>query len=383
MINKKKIIYNIYIYYIYNMSNIIKTPADIQKEYRERKKKENPEYLLLQNEKKRLYRQRKKEEKQVNINKDDNLKKYFEDMKTPKGNKYTDITIKNYVSKINKILKLLGKDKFNINYFENPDDVLKTLKESKIKNLKDYMTPIVLLLKQFKKSEDVISKYHGVMSKEKEREDEDRGNNKLNKEDKHKFLSMDEINFRIDEYDIFNDKGDIIPDKILNKLIVSFYFKNTENLIPRNDLNIIKLISVNKIKNMNEDFNYISFKDEDPKNIYLNNYKTKATYGKKKFAISKYLSDMISIYLEIYKKENGDFLFTNDKKEPYEKTAFLRIINKAMMDVLDKPISIDLVRSIVITDYYKTPRSINDKKQFHNNILLHTAKVGEEYNIVE
>jgi len=134
---------------------------------------------------------------------------------------------------------------------------------------------------------------------------------------------------------------------------------------------------------MNEDFNYISFKDEDPKNIYLNNYKTKATYGKKKFAISKYLSDMISIYLEIYKKENGDFLFTNDKKEPYEKTAFLRIINKAMMDVLDKPISIDLVRSIVITDYYKTPRSINDKKQFHNNILLHTAKVGEEYNIVE
>ena len=207
MINKKKIIYNIYIYYIYNMSNIIKTPADIQKEYRERKKKENPEYLLLQNEKKRLYRQRKKEEKQVNINKDDNLKKYFEDMKTPKGNKYTDITIKNYVSKINKILKLLGKDKFNINYFENPDDVLKTLKESKIKNLKDYMTPIVLLLKQFKKSEDVISKYHGVMSKEKEREDEDRGNNKLNKEDKHKFLSMDEINFRIDEYDILMIKG--------------------------------------------------------------------------------------------------------------------------------------------------------------------------------
>jgi hypothetical protein len=359
-----------------------KTQAQIQKEYRERMKQNNPEYLLLEREKKRLYRSKIKEQKEKEkLNYKKTLTDIFSNMKTPKGNKYSDITIKNYVSKINKTLKLLDKKEFNIKFFEDYNNVITKLKESKFKNLKDYMTPIVLLLKHFKISNDIIKNYHGIMSDEKEKENNDRGDNKLNGEDKKNFLSLNTINKLIDEYDIYDNDGQIDPDKLTNRLIVSFYFKNTDNLVPRNDLNIMKLISVNKVKNMNLDFNYISFGDKyEPKNIILNKYKTETTYGnKKKFNISKNLTDYISIYCELFKKNNGDYLFTNDKNQPYDKTPFLNLIKRAMVDVLKKPISIDLVRSIIITNYYSTLKSINDKKKFHNDVLLHSSNIGEQY----
>lgn len=363
-----------------------KTQAQIQKEYRERKKQNNPEYLLLENEKKRIYRSKIKEEKEKEkLNYKKTLSDIFSNMKTPKGNTYSDITIKNYVSKINKILKLLDKKEFNIKFFEDYNNVIGKLKESKFKNLKDYMTPIVLLLKHFKISNDIIKNYHGIMSDEKEKENEERGNNKLDKEDKKNFLSMQTINKLIDEYDIFDDKGNLIPEKLTYRLIVSFYFKNTDNLVPRNDLNIMKLVSVNKVKNMNLDFNYVSFNEKsDPKNIIMNKYKTEATYGnKKKFALSDDLKNYISIYCVTLKKNNGDFLFTNEQNQPYNKSPFLNLIKQAMVDVLKKPISIDLIRSIIITDYYSTPKSINDKKKFHNDVLLHSSKIGEEYNVIQ
>lgn len=362
-----------------------KTQAQIQKEYRERMKQNNPDYLLLEREKKRLYRSKIKEQKEKEkLNYKKTLTEIFEGLKTPKGNKYSNITINNYVSKINKILKLLDKKEFNIKFFEESDNVINKLKQSKYKNLKDYMTPIVLLLKYFNISNDIIKNYHGIMSDEKEKETNDRGDNKLDIKDKVNFLDMQKINKLIDEYNIFDEDGTVNTDKLTYRLIVSFYFKNTDNLVPRNDLNIMKLISVNKVKNMNLDFNYISFDNKsEPKNIILNKYKTETTYGnKKKFEISKDLKDHISMYCEVLKKNNGDYLFTNEKNEPYQKSPFLGIIKKAMIDVLKKPISIDLLRSIIITDWYSTPKSINDKKKFHNNILLHSSKVGEEYVVV-
>jgi hypothetical protein len=359
-----------------------KTQAQIQKEYRERMKQNNPEYLLLEREKKRLYRSKIKEQKEKDkLNYKKTLTEIFEIMKTPKGNSYSDITVKNYVSKINKTLKLLDKKEFDIKFFEDSTNVINKLKESKFKNLKDYMTPIVLLLKHFKISNDIIKNYHGIMSEEKEKETNDRGDNKLDVKDINNFLNMKKINKFIDEYEIKNINGDIDTDKLTNRLIVSFYFKNTDNLVPRNDLNIMKLISVNKVKNMNLDSNYVSFNEKsDPKNIILNKYKTEKTYGnKKKFDISKDLKDYISMYCEALKKNNGDYLFTNEKNEPYQKSPFLGVIKKAMIDVLGKPISIDLLRSIIITDWYSSPKSINDKKKFHNDVLLHSSKVGEEY----
>jgi len=356
-----------------------KTRAEYQKEYRENKKLSNPDYLLLENEKKKLYRHKKREHKIIYKN---SLIDLFDNMKTPKGNKYSNITITNYVSKINKILKLLGKTDFNIDYFLDVDKVIGELKKVKYKNLKDYITPIVLLLKANNASTNTISQYHEYMNTEKQKEDEERGNNKLDKDDKDNFLSMPVIKKLINSYDVING-DDINNDKLLYKLIVSFYFENTNNLIPRNDLNILKLISTNKIKNMNDEFNYIVMDKKKPKYIILNNYKTKTTYGsKQKFNISNELSDLLEAYITLNKKENGDYLFTNDKNEPYSKNEFLKLINKSMLAVLKKPISIDLVRSIVITDYYKTPKSINDKKEFHKR-LLHSSKVGEEYIIIE
>jgi hypothetical protein len=50
----------------------------------------------------------------------------------------------------------------------------------------------------------------------------------------------------------------------------------------------------------------------------------------------------------------------------------LRLISKATKDILGFELNIDLIRSIIITDFYSSLKSINQKKEFatrvYNNI---------------
>ena len=113
-----------------------------------------------------------------------------------------DINLKLQIKNVDEILLLHYKNKINFTeeckYISN--DVIKLI------------------------SNDIIKNYHGIMSYDKEKENNDRGDNKLYKEYKKNFLSLDTINKLIDEYDIFDDNGQIDTDKLTNRLIVSFYF---------------------------------------------------------------------------------------------------------------------------------------------------------------
>jgi len=352
-----------------------KNRNDYMKDYRKKKIDEDPNYRLLENEKKRISYFNKKGPKENNTK--DDLRKIFESIKTPKGNNYRDITINNYISKINKILMLLDKKDFNIDYFLDPDNVINKLKD-KYDNYKDYISPISKLLKYYNKDDDIIKKYLEHMSDEKTKQDKKRGDNKMDKDEKKNFMTLKEIDKKIDDYEVDNNS-----DKLTYKLIVSFYFKNVDNFIPRNDLNIMKLINVSKIKGLNEDYNYIVNDKGTPKQIIMCNYKTSTTYGKQKFGISNYLSKLIKEYYDEMDRNNGDYLFLNKRNEPYDKSSFLRLIKESMKNVLGKDISVDLARSILITDFYSGKiKSINEKSEFAKK-MLHSSNVAEEYVKIE
>jgi hypothetical protein len=354
-----------------------KTQAQIQKEYRERQKAENPEYLKQQAQKKKEYRDKKRE--QLNVGDTIIIKSQLEDlfnsMKTRKDKPLSQISIKNYIAKLNTLSRLATqKDYVNHKFLLDPDNMIELIKDSSLRSKKDYITPIIKVLEHEKVDESIMKKYKNNLSDHKVEEDKERGENKLRKQkDRDNAMSVEDINKKIDEYNIYKD-GKLDPNSLVYKLIVLFYFKS--EVVPRNDLPLFKIANYKK-KDLNEKYNYILFKDSEPEKIIMNQYKTSPTYGKQTFGVTKDLNELLKLYIKKFKKEPGDFLFGSKDKE-INKSTFLRYIEKSMNEVLGKPLNIDLIRSILISDFYSKPRSINEKKEFSNK-FLHSSKVAEEY----
>jgi hypothetical protein len=308
----------------------------------------------------------------MNINDAKNL---FKKAKTPNGYTLSDISIRNYISKLNTISKLTTKQDYkNYKFLLKPKKVIESLNKSTLKGVKDYYSPIIILLDLVKANKDIIKVYQEELIKKAEEEYEKREQNVLTETEKERILNMKEINER---YDNFNPKT---PADLMDKLIVAFYFKN--ELIPRNNLPKIKI--TNKDKRLNNNYNYLFVdKDMKPKEIIMLNYKTRNTYGEQRFKITPELKKLLEEYMTSFNKDVGDFLFSTESGYEIKDNSFLYVIKKAMEEVLESPLNIDLIRSIIINDFYSgKPKSIQQKKKFARR-LLHSPLVSQEYVFVD
>ena len=302
-------------------------------------------------------------------------RKLFKKAQTPNGYSLSEVSIRNYISKLNTVSKLTtGEDFKNYKFLLQPKKVIDALNKSSLKGTKDYYSPIIILLDLVRANKETIKIYQDELIKQAEKEYEKREQNILTETEKERLLSMDEINKRYDDF-----KVKTLAD-LMDKLIVAFYFKN--ELVPRNNLPKIKI--TNKDKNLDENYNYLLVdKDMKPLEIIMLNYKTRNTYGEQRFKITKELKELLEEYMTTFNKGNGDFLFSTESGYEIKDNSFLYVIKKAMEEVLQSPLNIDLIRSIIINHFYSgKPKSIKEKKEFARR-LLHSPLVSQEYVFVE
>lgn len=298
----------------------------------------------------------------------------FKKAKTPNGYSLSDVSIRNYLSKLNTISKLTtNKDYSNYKFLLKPKKVIDALNKSHLKGVKDYYSPIIILLDLVKANKDIIKVYQDELIKQAEEEYEKREQNVLTQTEKERLLTMKEINERYDEFKVNT------PADLMDKLIVAFYFK--DDLIPRNNLPKIKI--TNKDKGLDDNYNYLVVdKSGKPKEIIMLNYKTRNTYGEQRFKITPELKNLLEEYMKVFNKDTGDFLFSTESGYEIKDNSFLYVIRKAMEEVLKSPLNIDLIRSIIINDFYTgKPKSIQQKKEFARR-LLHSPLVSQEYVFV-
>lgn len=307
------------------------------------------------------------------------LKNHFEMMKTPKGNKLSDISIKSYVSKLNRLSVLCKNKAFDDDGFlYNADNVLKCLEKSDLKSKKDYIAAIVKYLSIGGPTEpSILKKYHTSMAEYKKKQTNERDENIATEKNVQNSLSIKRILEKLKSYKITN------LDELFNAVIVAFYFGNTENLIPRNDLNVIKLITPAKSKStLDPHFNYIVVnRGGFPEKIIMCAYKTAKTYGEQSFDMSPILKKLVFNYIKKTHKKPNDFLFTKrDGVTHYNPSTFARIIENSMREVIGKPINVDLVRQIVATTFYKNnPLASKKEKEDFAHRFLHSVSTNGEY----
>lgn len=315
-------------------------------------------------------------------NNPDNLKvleSFFSSFTTRKGQALSAITIKNYINKLNRVSILCQNKSFdNDTFLLNPNNVLKCLNESGLKSKKDYISAIVRYLKGHDNvDEKIIKIYNDAMNDFKKEEGNNRNDNLASEKHVKNSMPLDEIKEKMLNYDIKDDND------IVNLLVLAFYFGNSEYLVPRNDLVNMKIISVSKAKKkLNPKFNYIVVDNQqNPIKIIMKSYKTSAAYGQKSFKISQFLQNLLKLYIKKWGKMTGDYLFLmRDNRTPFSHQNFANLLEKAALEVLGKPMNIDLIRQIIITDWYlKHPlASVNDKVEFAGR-FLHSPAVNVEY----
>ena len=319
----------------------------------------------------------------------EDLQKEFASMSSKRGTSLSPQTCKTYISKLNRIAYMItGKPYENYEFLKDADKVIKKIENSDLKSKKDYLSAVSKLLRHKKVNEDILEKYNKAMAKEKNIETQARGDNIAKKEDIKKTdgQTLKQLQKKIEDYDI-TDKGKIDDTRLINKLLVSFYFMNFNSqglpyFIPRNDLPEFKIVSVNRTKKpLAPEYNYLVVDDNKrPSKIIMKNYKTKATYGTQSFKLSNALVDILEKYLNQYGKATGEYLFVDKNNKPFKHNNFINIIENAMNEILGSRIGIDLARQLILTNVYNdNPLMTINQKNEVARAFLHSSNMSTEY----
>lgn len=303
-------------------------------------------------------------------------------MPTKKGNPLSPYSIKSYISKLNRVsILVLDKSYSSPKFLLQPDKVISAIENSKLTSKKDYIGAITKLLSGIKIGgkkvpDQIIEQYHEALNKFKTEQMAIRNDNKATPENVEKSIPLDKIKKTIME------SPENTKEEVLNKLILAFYFLNTDNLVLRNDLPNMRVISLIKSKKqLPNEFNYLVMDKDKPVKIIMKSYKTSPIYGTRSFNISTDLIEIIKKYLSMFGKSIGDFLFTlTDGKSPISNSHFNTVMLKATTAILGKPIGVDLSRQIVATDwYYKHPLASKNEKDEFAAKFLHSSATNSEY----
>lgn len=268
------------------------------------------------------------------------------------------------------------------------DNVLDKMNKTAYKSKKDYICPVVTLLRYLKNAElqgyenitdDIIKKYSDFITSDSTNYRTERRQNVAKPARLQQALSLDQARTLIDSFDV----GTNLNREMFMKLLVQFYFEG--ELVPRNDLHLLKFIlpppeDPKHPYRLSNAWNYLVIDEKGrPNLIIMNNYKTCISYGQQTFSVPTKLADSVQAYYEEYGKEPNNFVFVTPHGTPFTKTNMSNAIRKATYTILGKEICIDVMRSINICHYYKNgPHSINEdiEKARH---FLHSLQMQKEY----
>jgi hypothetical protein len=258
---------------------------------------------------------------------------------------------------------------------KNPKKVVKIITDSDLSSKKDYITPIIRVLKSLSNiDETVLDEYGKAMLGFKKEEGDVRKKNTKSDKDQEMMIPLAEIKKKIEEFRVTDDMS------LIFKLICALYFMNT--LVPRNDLNVMKFASSKKkLKELSKDFNFILLNPQgNPTKIVMQRYKTDNTFGTQTFEITEFCKNLLKQYIKAYGKVNGDLVFVmSDGARGFQKGNMSDLVKKAMMAVVGLPLNINMIRKIQISDYYSNGATSIVQDEEDAKRYLHGPTVHKEY----
>ncbi len=157
----------------------------------------------------------------------------------------------------------------------------------------------------------------------------------------------------------------------LKWLVSSLYM--TANYLPPERGNIYIKMKYTQTYPQNDNKNY--FVDSDKKQLFLNDFKTVKSIGKKIFKIPK--NSKIIKALKAYRNYNNtEWLLINPKNDkPFSSPRFTEFL-QSVFEPTGKKVSSVMLRKIYISDFYKDDKTIKTRKELAGK-MLHSSNVAQ------
>ncbi len=296
-----------------------------------------------------------------------------------------------YMSNIKNIHKLVTQSNniTNLEFLNNPSQILSILSNKKPHTIKNYLVSILVLLKSDEsKNKKLIEKYNDEIKKLANKIMDNYDLNEKSKSQEKNWVELTEIHDLVKKYkEIYNrhkkkqtlNNSELqdIQDYLLLSLYSGLYFPPV-----RNDFTDMEIITENELKSIDKDKNYLTIMDNDKIKFIFNKYKTSKKFGTYELPIkSKILTDLILYWID----NNGSdkFLINVKSKKPYTPNMITKSLNRIFQKNIDKTISTSLIRSIYISDNLKKNLNSKDKKKLASD-MLHSKSVQENiYNKID
>jgi hypothetical protein len=107
--------------------------------------------------------------------------------------------------------------------------------------------------------------------------------------------------------------------------------------------------------------NYLRMRHLEPWELYLNDYKTKKNYGTIKIILPNELSDLIAEYYATEAESVSDYLFENEKGEPFTRGTFSTWACRRLTEAFGRPMTLTTIRHAYISqmDFNKPIAELN------------------------
>lgn len=268
--------------------------------------------------------------------------------------KINETSLKKYANNIKRLYENMSGNPFDgdISFLYGIDAVKDFIenKYSKSSTRTDYFKSITSILKRINTYEDLAKQYTKLMMTEKNKYDDEKGENKL---------SDRELKHYVEWNDILKMPTDKLNDE--NYLLYTLYTSLPPRRLDMKHLKLIKGKTQAFISKLNKDYNYliVDAKNNALKIIY-NNYKTAKVY--KQFVIdltkedvSPYLmfSDVreaVKRFIQATGTKTGELLFPNTEGSVY--VDFTRRLHEAFKPFLPKLISSNVLRHSFLSFFY-------------------------------
>jgi len=134
------------------------------------------------------------------------------------------------------------------------------------------------------------------------------------------------------------------------------------------------------LKELNKDYNYVLVSASgEPTSMIWQKYKSDFTFGVRKFPITPFVKNLLKEYIQKTGRQNGDLLFKMRNGDEDKKSNFIDIIKRSTKEVLGKEMSVDLIRQIQITNFYRDGVKTIEQDEKDAERFLHSSKVHKEY----
>lgn len=266
-----------------------------------------------------------------------------------------DITVSTYARRINTMIKK-GMD---FTYYE---DTMQKIQDSyELKTTKSCITAIVTFLKATGGDPDLISKYSTILLETGDNITKQEQKNEPTEKEQDNFVTKKEIEDIISKLQVLIIKEkEVESNKRLFDLYQQYLVINLYHLIPplRNDF-VGVLVDNTASELMDDKFNYLHLGD---KNLILNRYKTKKTYGKNNIIklppkltalIRRWMRLRVTVFPELeYEKQ----LLVNQNLKPMTQVNLTQFLNK----IFKRKISSTMLRKSYISEKYPVVHTTED-----------------------